>query len=136
MTNLQTKDNMSKAITPFHLNLKRKWYDMILNGIKKEEYRGLHWEKTFKGATYIEEGKIRIAGEWIDAKDVTIVFSNGYAKDRPQFTINCLGLEKRQGLKKWGAKDGETYYTLLLGNEIEDLTPLIRLAQRTPNPKA
>ena len=32
-----------------HLNLKKKWFDMILSGIKTDEYREMspYWERVF-----------------------------------------------------------------------------------------
>lgn len=103
----------------FHLNLKKKWFDMILKGEKKEEYRGLHWSKKIAGGNPLENsGKIKIQGEWIPAKDVTIIFSNGYAKDRPQFAISCKGLGLGYGKQEWGAEQGIVYYVLHLGEII------------------
>ena len=49
-----------------HLNLKKKWFNMILLGIKKEEYRsvGKYWNNRLNHHQDIE----------------TITFSNGYRK--------------------------------------------------------
>ncbi|WP_435263028.1 hypothetical protein [Tenacibaculum sp. nBUS_03] len=99
-----------------HLNLKRKWFEMILNGEKKQEYREIKpfWDKRFwhlfpqviKGETYLPI---------VD----TITFSNGYAKDRPQFVIELLGLEKSTGKQEWGAEKGIEYYVFQLGKIIK-----------------
>ena len=100
----------------FHLNLKRKWFDMILNGEKTEEYRDIKpfWDKRFwhlfpqtiKGEVYIPI---------VD----TITFSNGYAKDRPQFVIELKGIEKTFGKTFWGAEHNKRYYVLTLGKIIK-----------------
>ena len=62
-----------------HLTLKRKWFDMILTGIKKQEYRELkkYWIKRL-----------------IDFKTMeaihydTITFSNGYSKNARKMIVN------------------------------------------------
>lgn len=94
----------------FHLNLKRKWFDMILNGEKKEEYREIntYWNKRF--SCYI-----KIKKKFYHPKDVIICFSNGYSKNRDFFFVECEGLCVREGKKEWGAEPGKLYYVLRLG---------------------
>ena len=84
-----------------HLNLKRKWFDMILSGEKKEEYRDIkpYWTKRFNNFCF-----------------ETITFSNGYSKNRDQFEIEVFGLSIKTGLKKWGAEKDKLYFVLILGN--------------------
>lgn len=99
-----------------HLNLKRKWFDMVLNGEKTEEYRDIKpfWDKRFwhlfpqeiKGETYFPI---------VD----TITFSNGYSKTRSQFVIELKGLKKNIGFQEWGAEKGVEYYVFSLGKIIK-----------------
>ena len=99
-----------------HLNLKAKWFDLILDGIKKQEYRDLsdYWKarlnKLFstesKGNTYIPIVE-------------SIIFSNGYAKDRRQFEIEWKGAMIGKGREDWGAQKGKQYYVLQLGNILQ-----------------
>ena len=95
-----------------HLNLKRKWFDMILARIKPEEYRALteYWEKRL--VEFITDQYT----EWKDYD--TITFSNGYSKDRDQFVIELKAIEIRTGHKEWGAEEGQEYFVLSLGNII------------------
>ena len=95
-----------------HLNLTKKWFDLIKSGIKKEEYREIkkYWDNRFS------TGKIKIKGQYYDSKEVVICFSNGMKTDGPRFYIECLGLEIKTGIKEWGAIEGIKYYTLKLGN--------------------
>lgn len=60
-----------------YLNLKRKWFDMIVFGEKKEEYREIkfYWIRYF-GGIYI-----RIKGRNYYFIDVLVCFFNGYVKD-------------------------------------------------------
>lgn len=55
-----------------HLTLKKNWFDLILSGEKKEEYREIkpYWEKRLIGKTYDK-----------------VIFRNGYATNALQFTI-------------------------------------------------
>jgi len=101
---------MNKAI--LHLNLQRKWFDMILSGEKREEYRKIspYWDRIFK-LSYP-----RIKGKYYLPSDVKICFSNGYKKDRDQFCAQLIGVHIGYGLEKWGAIPGERYYILSLGD--------------------
>jgi len=89
-----------------HLNLHRKWFDMILKGDKKEEYRIIseYWLKRL-----------------INAKKrgvKTITFSNGYSKDRPQFIIEIIDIRIGKGKVKWGADQDDIYIIIYLGKII------------------
>lgn len=94
-----------------HLNLKRKWFDMILSGQKKEEYRELkpYWDNRLVNWTD-DRGTLKSFD--------TITFSNGYSKNRDQFVIECSSLCVREGNPKWGATKGQDYYVIELGNII------------------
>lgn len=95
-----------------HLNLKKKWFDMILFGEKKEEYREItdYWVRRlcFKKAAE------RYAIRHFDS----IVFSNGYAKNRPQFEIELKNIVVAGGKAEWGAENGKNYFVLKLGEII------------------
>lgn len=91
---------MSKTLK---LVLKKKWYDMILSGVKKEEYREIK-----------DYYKSRIEG-----KDIgRVEFKLGYQKNAPKMVVECLGIEKREGNPDWGAVEGEKYYVIKLGEII------------------
>jgi len=91
-----------------HLNLKKQWFDMILDGQKKEEYREIKpfWTK-------------RILERWEnDDRQETITFSNGYSKDRRQMVVEFKSLDQHCGLPEWGAEYDVKYYVLGLGKII------------------
>lgn len=90
-----------------HLNLKKKWFDMILAGIKMEEYRNLtdYWQIRLKNAC---ERDIK-----------TITFSNGYAKDRKQFVIGSWYIKIENGEVEWGAVRDKDYFVIVLGEIIK-----------------
>ena len=82
-----------------HLTLKKKWFDMILAGVKPEEYREIkpYWNKR------------------LNKKYDAICFKNGYAKDAPQFTIELKEILNGLGIIAWGAPPGQVVYILRLG---------------------
>ncbi len=96
-----------------HLNLKKKWFDMILSGVKIEEYREIkpHWHRIFSA-------NIKIKNKYYHPTDIIICFSNGYSKNRRQMIIQCNGLRVSEGFKSWGAEINKQYYVLLLGKII------------------
>ena len=83
-----------------HLTLKKKWFDMILSGEKKEEYREIkpYWIK-------------RLTGKCHDV----ISFTNGYSKNAPNFRIELKYIVKGFGIVEWGAKEVDMVYILRLG---------------------
>lgn len=96
------------------LPIKRKWFDMILQGVKKEEYREIkpYWEKRFVayfGRIYDFQGS-EPHWKWIDQPKY-VVFRNGYKKDSPQFTAECT-IREGTGCEEWGAVKGVSYYVL------------------------
>lgn len=84
-----------------HLVLKHKWYDMIATGEKNEEYREIkrYYEKKFYNNDYTH-----------------IVFHRGYTKTTMKYAINSLTIGF--GRPEWGAKKGEEYYKIILGERI------------------
>ena len=78
---------------------------------KPEQYREMspYWAKRL---TYQKDGKLHFKN--FD----TVTFSNGYATDRPQKVIKCLGIKIDTGKVKWGAVKGEKYFVLKLGEQL------------------
>lgn len=111
-----------------HLNLKRKWFDMILSGEKKEEYREvkIHWIRqllkppfsNMNGNLFDVEFDLATTGPNIFKNFDTITFSNGYAKNRDQFTIELKGIDVKTGKPELGAEEGKKYFVLSLGEII------------------
>lgn len=103
------------------LPIKKKWFDMILSGEKKKEYREVkpYYESRFANI-FGKEYLIKNANE-CPAKE--IVFRNGYSSNSSSFTANCR-LKKGAGKPEWGAEEGKEYYIL----EICDVN------QRLPRP--
>ena len=106
----------------FHLNLTKKWFDLIAAGEKKEEYRAItpYWQNRFKydyiGLTQVF--MIILKGKQHTAEEILICFSNGYHPDRRQMTIELKNIKVGTGQEKWGAVKNEQYFILELGDII------------------
>ena len=81
------------------LPIKKKWFDMIRSGEKKEEYREIKPyyqsrlnEKAYTGTHYIQ-------------------LRNGYSKNSPILECECF-IEIDYGKPEWGAEPGKLYYVL------------------------
>lgn len=126
-----------------HLTIKKKWFDMIASGEKKEEYREIkhHWwrrlvfnYKNLFGALYgrdpegvdvkkrnnvVYEIATSKYSRHIDLNDFDFVeFRNGYSKNARSLTVECIGIEIREGREEWGAEKGEKYFVIKLGKII------------------
>jgi len=116
-----------------HLTLKKKWFDMISSGEKKEEYREIkrYWADRL---TYHEHHE-RITCEnslndeiYADAhrrfstgvfKKIPIVqFKNGYRKDSPVVRFNIDVITWGSGNPEWGAEPGKKYFVIKLGKQV------------------
>ena len=116
--------------TTLHLNLKRKWFDMILRGEKKEEYRDVtdYWRKRLTNYERSLSNKLPFVWKLPPGGSAfkafkSITFSNGYAKDRPQFEIEFKGGRVGKGREEWGADEkGKYYFVLELGEIMNHLS--------------
>ncbi len=79
------------------LPIKKKWFDMIKSGEKKEEYREIkpYYDSRF-GNLY----------RWD-----YIIFRNGYKKNSPSIKCKCA-ITINPGNPLWGAEPGKIYYVL------------------------
>jgi len=77
-----------------HLTLHKKWFDEILAGTKKIEYREIkpYWTKRL----FDDDGSPK--------KFDMIFFRNGYSKDCRKMQVQCLGIRK-----------GKKEYEIMLG---------------------
>lgn len=88
-----------------HLTLKRKWFDMIASGVKREEYREMkpYWHK-------------RLGGQRFDA----VHFRNGYSADAPSMLVELRDIGSGLGVMEWGAPPAQLVYILRLGDVIKE----------------
>ena len=91
------------------LPIKKKWFDMIKSGEKKEEYREIkpYYNSRLGVRLIIQE---LINGS--NAKFISnIMFRNGYGKDRPTILCKCE-ISKGYGKQEWGSELNKEYYIL------------------------
>ena len=105
------------------LPIKKKWFDMIASGVKREEYRDMtqYYRKRFQNLGLLDaQGRAPY-------KDAQAIFRNGYSKNSKQFEAK-VSLRKRGGSTEWGAEQGKRYFVLLIKsisggeheNEVDD----------------
>lgn len=107
------------------LPIKKKWFDMIVSGEKKEEYREIkpYYDSRFMNAFgFLNVGGQMVYGETAPEEirkswPVPIVFRNGYSKESPEIICKCT-LHFGEGKQEWGAEPGKLYYVLKI-QEIE-----------------
>lgn len=92
-----------------HLTLKKKWFDMIKSGQKKEEYREL--KPYFYNRFIKKEGGFNSFDR--------ILFINGYSPKSPRFEIEWKGIRVDEGNIEWGAEKGVKYFVISLGEIIK-----------------
>lgn len=108
------------------LPIKKKWFDMILSGEKKEEYREIkpYYETRFCN-TIFPENKSRLPMNEVfmdyilkfpDNMKFKVLFRNGYSKNSPSFIAKCT-LSIGTGKEEWGAETDKQYFVLTI-NEI------------------
>lgn len=92
-----------------HLNLKKKWFDMILSGEKTEEYREIkpYWEKRLFHKLYPKIMQFRDYDY--------VVFSNGYSKTARKMKFKVSEITAGFGKEEWGAEPEKSYFIIKLG---------------------
>lgn len=84
------------------LPIKKKWFDMIASGKKKEEYREIkpYYDVRFKSymprATTFSNGKLTYSR-------IIVIFRNGYRHDSPQIKCICV-LQVGKGKEEWRSR--------------------------------
>ena len=93
------------------LTLKKKWFDLIASGEKKEEYRELkdYWKKR------LQIGERRDRYKFFDI----VEFRNGYSPDSPVIRLEFVRTAMGWGHAEHGAPDYPVYI-IHLGKIIED----------------
>lgn len=92
-----------------YLQIKRKWFDKIVTGNKKEDYRGT-------GEYY----QNRLFDIFPENKYSEVVFVNGYRRDAPTARLELLGVEirNRRIHPDLGEPDGP-HFVIRLGNVLD-----------------
>ena len=92
------------------LPIKKKWFDMILSGEKKEEYR----EKShyyFQRFRYYNMKIRNSEDEEFHKPRFRACFRNGYSAGSHSFVAVCW-VDIGEGRPEWGAEPGKEYFRL------------------------
>jgi len=123
MNNEQNVDgfNVSPAIAKpmlpavLRLTLKKKWFDMIKAGIKKEEYREVkrYWIQRLCDEVEYETNY----GNWegVFKKFTHVEFKNGYSKDAPTMLVEFKGLRIGEAKPEWSDNWQREVFVISLG---------------------
>lgn len=89
------------------LPIKKKWFDLILHRIKKEEYREIkpYYTKRFQNAGLLD------ADGMTTNQEVDIALRNGYSANDPMLHVRVV-MKHGYGVEEWGAESGVEYYCL------------------------
>lgn len=101
-----------------HLTLKKKWFDMIDERIKPEEYREINdfWIKRLTNHFKKFTADIYHV-EWKNFDQV--LFANGgHFGNVPKIQFVIEDMEIREGNPEWGAEPGKKYFVIKLGERI------------------
>jgi hypothetical protein len=109
-----------------HLTLKKKWFDMIASGEKKEEYREIkkYWIERLTWHEYHTYGHLELLHALVN-KDAlrrdfdAVEFKNGYRKDAPTLLVEFKGIKYAPARPEWIYNDnGSWYFVIQLGEII------------------
>lgn len=105
-----------------HLTLRKKWFDMIASGEKKEEYRELKpfWYNRLTSEYWINAGTPTASKHYNFLNFDAIKFYNGWAPSEKykNITIEWKGIKVGNGKSEWGAEPGKEYFVIKLGEII------------------
>lgn len=96
------------------LPIKKKWFDMIKSGEKKEEYREI---KPYYTTRFNFEDELDEDGRTVRTyqTNMNVILRNGYSANSPQ--IKCyVRIQRDYGKPEWGAEPNKLYYVLTILN--------------------
>lgn len=99
------------------LPIKKKWFDMIKSGEKKEEYREIkpYYTRRFENSVLCLSNLSQEDMEYLciknDYNKTDIILRNGYSNNSP--SIKCkVSISIGCGKPEWGAEPNKEYYVL------------------------
>ena len=137
-----------------HLTLKKKWFDMIASGQKKEEYRDatsfilprifklsrpfVHSNASIRYNTVTEAFWYCVGFKGCRSKALhllfrkgaecrtydAVTFQHGYKKNADRVTIQFKGISYGTGKPEWGAEPSKKYFIINLGAIISPHQPI------------
>ena len=114
---LNVSPAIAKPMLPavLRLTLKKKWFDMIKAGIKKEEYREVkrYWIQRLCDEVEYENNY----GNWegVFKKFTHVEFKNGYGKDAPTILVEFKGIRIGEAKPEWSDNWQGDVFAISLG---------------------
>lgn len=118
-----------------NLTLTKNWFDLILSGIKKEEYREIkpYWITRLaqckgrndhkKTGFFCKKANCNTClkhGDGLHSIPYDAVrFTNGYGNNKPSMLVKLKGVSIGTGSVEWGAPEEEKVFILSLGDVVE-----------------
>lgn len=104
--------------TLLNLTIKRKWFDMILSGDKRDEYRE------------VDNSQVRNAWEMIALDEYVgyyvMVLRNGYSMGSPALAVQVYDITLRSGddsiHPEWGEPTDRYHFAIMLGDVLKSGT--------------
>ena len=97
-----------------NLTMRRKWFDMVAQGIKTEEYRDCENKQVERAYFWAFNSRY-----WSESRPVA-VFRNGYRMDSRALVVKIVGfgLRGREEVKhpEWGEPTDRTHFAVMLGD--------------------
>ena len=116
------KRHVSSSCGTLHLNLHSKWFDMILSGIKKEEYREVKrfWIcRLLANIEYLTDLEgVQNVGARFKHYDF-VEFKNGYSKTSPMMIVECKGISVGKSRPEWSEGFADDCFVISLGNVVK-----------------
>ena len=110
-------ENLHASPAVLHLTITKKWYDLILSGEKKEEYRERkpYWGKRFSSHWCIT---VKNRCEPPFKKFDYVEFKNGYARNAPTMLVECKGIKIGRPRYEWSDGSAVDCFIISLGNVV------------------
>lgn len=90
--------------------IKKKWFDLIKSGQKKEEYRDLKYYYYVRVSSLVGESNYK---KLLEKKENipfnNLMLRNGYGKKDPSIIVSGW-LSIGKGFPEWGAEPGKEYF--------------------------
>ena len=105
-----------------HLTLRKKPFDLIAAGIKKEEYRGtkMYWYDRLMDYELRERNSFTVIKHYYQYKKWdAVMFKNGYAADAPSILVEFKGIDIGPAVPEWADGMKGEFFRIHLGEIIE-----------------
>lgn len=114
---------LAELVSPavLRLSLKKKWFEMILSGEKKEEYREVKrfWIcRLLSNLEYLTDlEEVNNIGPDFKRFDF-VEFKNGYGNSAPTAIVECKGIRIGKARPEWSESFADDCFIISLGNVV------------------